>query len=49
MKWTGLGKSECHFVMKWIEVEIFFFDVRQKESTLLPTKVEPTSDAGTLL
>ena len=42
------GKSECHFVMKWIEVEIFF-DVRQKESTLFPTKVEPTSDAGTLL
>ena len=34
--------------MKWIEVEISI-DVRQKESTLLPTKVVPTSDAGTLL
>ena len=48
MKWTGLGKSECHFVMKWIEVEITI-DVRQKESRLLPTKVVLTSNAGTLL
>ena len=36
------GKSECHFVMKWIEVEIFF-GVSQNQSRLLPTKVVPTS------
>jgi len=45
-------KSECHFVMKWIEVAIFF-GVRREESTSLPMKIELTSHAkaiaGTLL
>ena len=36
------GKSECLAVMAGIEVEIAI-DVRQKESTLLPTKVVQTS------
>jgi len=43
------GESECHLVMRWIEIAVFFQVMGEKILILFRAKALPTSHSGVSL